>query len=69
MYVFPTETIYQGKFRDGMFHGAGTLHFPNGSKYEGMWENGVAVSVSVIFLYCSIAKSQTNVRQQIRDSF
>jgi len=49
IYAFPTETIYQGKFRDGMFHGSGTLHFPNGSKYEGVWENGAAVSVSAIF--------------------
>ena len=48
VYAFATDTIYQGKFRDGMFHGPGTLYFPNGSKYEGLWENGAAVSVSVI---------------------
>ena len=47
VYVFPTETIYQGQMRDGMFHGVGTLHFPNGSKYEGVWVNGIALNVSI----------------------
>jgi len=48
VYAFPTETIYQGQLRDGMFHGAGTLYFPNGSRYEGVWSNGIAVKVRLI---------------------
>lgn len=48
MYAFPTETIYQGQLRDGMFDGAGTLYFPNGSRYEGVWSNGIAVKVRLI---------------------
>ena len=39
-YSFPTDTRYVGKTKDGMFHGRGVLHFPNGSKYDGIWENG-----------------------------
>jgi len=49
VYTFPTETIYEGQLRDGTFHGLGTLFFPNGSKYEGVWNNGIAVKVS---LFC-----------------
>lgn len=44
-YTFPTETKYMGETKDGMFHGKGVLHFPNGSKYEATWENGRATQV------------------------
>ena len=44
-YEFPTETRYDGDLVDGMFHGKGTLFFPNGSKYEGVWEKGLVVQV------------------------
>jgi len=50
IYVFPTDTIYEGQLRDGMFHGEGTLFFPNGSKYRGVWENGIAQKVSTIYM-------------------
>uniref|UniRef100_A0A3Q2WVG3 MORN repeat-containing protein 5 n=1 Tax=Haplochromis burtoni TaxID=8153 RepID=A0A3Q2WVG3_HAPBU len=41
-YTFPTNTRYVGEMKDGMFHGKGVLYFPNGSKYESTWENGIA---------------------------
>uniref|UniRef100_A0A8C5MWA2 MORN repeat-containing protein 5 n=1 Tax=Leptobrachium leishanense TaxID=445787 RepID=A0A8C5MWA2_9ANUR len=41
-YVLPTETHYEGDMKDGMFHGQGTLYFPNGSKYEAKWDCGIA---------------------------
>lgn len=44
-FTFPTETKYVGEMKDGMFHGKGVLHFPNGSKYEATWENGRAKHV------------------------
>ena len=44
-YTFPTETRYEGDMKDGMFHGTGTLYFPNGSKYEAKWDNGIAIEV------------------------
>ena len=44
-YTFPTESKYVGEMKDGMFHGKGVLHFPNGSKYEATWENGRAKQV------------------------
>ena len=47
-YDFPTETRYEGDIKDGMFHGVGTLYFPNGSKYQATWENGKVVEVSKI---------------------
>ncbi len=39
-YTFPTETVYKGEMKDGMFHGKGTLYFPNGSKHEAEWFEG-----------------------------
>ena len=53
IYAFPTETIYEGQLRDGMFHGSGILFFPNGSKYEGEWKNGIAIKVSVFCNFCT----------------
>uniref|UniRef100_A0A8D0G9B6 MORN repeat-containing protein 5 n=1 Tax=Sphenodon punctatus TaxID=8508 RepID=A0A8D0G9B6_SPHPU len=41
-YILPTETKYVGELKDGMFHGKGALHFPSGSKYEGVWDCGIA---------------------------
>ena len=29
------------------FHGEGTLYFPEGSKYSGVWENGKCIKVNV----------------------
>lgn len=44
-YILPTETRYVGEMKDGMFHGQGTLYFPSGSRYEAIWEKGLAVKV------------------------
>ena len=48
-YNFPTETRYEGEMKDGMFHGKGTLFFPNGSKYVASWDNGIATEVKKYF--------------------
>ncbi|KAI3362391.1 hypothetical protein L3Q82_012693, partial [Scortum barcoo] len=48
-YTFPTKTKYVGETKDGMFHGKGVLHFPNGSKYEATWESGRAKQGSFTF--------------------
>ncbi|XP_046840516.1 MORN repeat-containing protein 5-like [Xenia sp. Carnegie-2017] len=40
---------YVGQMKDGMFHGSGTLFFDNGSKYEGKWENGIALEGQFTF--------------------
>jgi hypothetical protein len=34
---------YVGSFRDGQFHGEGTLLYPSGSKYKAVWDSGVEV--------------------------
>uniref|UniRef100_A0A2K5DL41 MORN repeat-containing protein 5 n=1 Tax=Aotus nancymaae TaxID=37293 RepID=A0A2K5DL41_AOTNA len=44
-YILPTETVYVGEMKDGMFHGEGTLYYPNGSQYDAVWENGLAIKV------------------------
>lgn len=44
-YTLPTETRYEGEMRDGMFHGQGTLYFPNGSKYVATWDSGAVIQV------------------------
>ena len=31
--------------KDGMFHGQGTLYFPNGSRFDAVWEKGLVVKV------------------------
>lgn len=31
----PSGAVYEGEFKDNMFHGTGTYTFPNGAKYIG----------------------------------
>lgn len=45
-YILPTETRYIGDMKDGMFHGEGTLYFPNGSRFDATWDNGLAIKVN-----------------------
>lgn len=45
-YTFSTNTKYVGEMKDGMFHGKGMLLFPNGIKYESIWEDGISKQVS-----------------------
>ncbi|XP_074030360.1 uncharacterized protein isoform X3 [Leptinotarsa decemlineata] len=36
-----TGVIYEGEFnKNGLFHGLGTLLYPNGQRLQGMWKNG-----------------------------
>lgn len=44
-YILPTETKYVGEMKDGTFHGQGSLYFPNGSRYDAVWEKGLVVEV------------------------
>ncbi|KND00874.1 uncharacterized protein SPPG_03976 [Spizellomyces punctatus DAOM BR117] len=48
-YIFPDGNIYVGDFKDGQFHGSGTVHFKDGGKYEAQWKNGVALSGTYTF--------------------
>ncbi|CAI2726158.1 unnamed protein product [Schistosoma spindalis] len=48
-YSLPTGTYYEGEMFDGMFHGEGTLHFLNGSKYHATWEKGKPKNGETIF--------------------
>lgn len=44
-YKLPTGTQYSGMMKDGTFDGDGVLHFPNGSKYHGVWCKGRLLDV------------------------
>nr|CAH8838972.1 unnamed protein product [Trichobilharzia regenti] len=48
-YTLPTGTYYEGEMYDGMFHGKGTLHFQNGSKYHATWERGHPKNGEIIY--------------------
>eukprot|EP00794_Sanderia_malayensis_P016296 gene16296-17931_t len=50
-YSFPStiKTKYVGELKDGMFHGTGTLYFPDGSKYKGEWCDGKVVNGDYVF--------------------
>lgn len=42
-YFFPqNQNVYVGEFRDGAFHGEGTIYFHGLGKYEAQWDQGVA---------------------------
>ena len=32
--------MYRGEFKDGEFHGNGTVYLQNGDSYKGKWERG-----------------------------
>ncbi|XP_002167332.2 MORN repeat-containing protein 5 isoform X1 [Hydra vulgaris] len=51
IYQFPDSigTKYIGEFKDGMFHGDGTLHFPGDSKFVGTWKNGKCIKGEYLF--------------------
>lgn len=34
------DCVYEGKFREGYYHGSGKLKFENGDFYEGNWKRG-----------------------------
>ena len=36
-YIFSDEENYEGEWKDGKYHGQGTLTTPDGDKYEGEW--------------------------------
>ncbi|KAI9358570.1 hypothetical protein DFJ73DRAFT_818917 [Zopfochytrium polystomum] len=48
-YVFPDGNVYVGDFKDGQFHGQGTIHFLNGGQYSATWSNGVVVEGKYTF--------------------
>eukprot|EP00618_Florenciella_parvula_P019753 CAMPEP_0119541512 /NCGR_PEP_ID=MMETSP1344-20130328/53000_1 /TAXON_ID=236787 /ORGANISM="Florenciella parvula, Strain CCMP2471" /LENGTH=205 /DNA_ID=CAMNT_0007585501 /DNA_START=124 /DNA_END=738 /DNA_ORIENTATION=- len=47
-YTFADGTVYRGGFKNGMFHGQGTLTFENGV-FEGTWDNGREAGGQFIF--------------------
>ncbi|VEL15522.1 unnamed protein product [Protopolystoma xenopodis] len=48
-YKLPTDTQYEGSMKDGMFHGHGTLYFPEGNKYVAEWDKGKPYNGKFIF--------------------
>ncbi|KAJ9587808.1 hypothetical protein L9F63_018765 [Diploptera punctata] len=49
IYRLPHGVIYEGEMHDGMFHGRGTLFYPNGCKVEGIWCRGRILERKCVF--------------------
>jgi MORN repeat len=47
--TFPNNTVYTGSFKESLFHGPGTLHYPGVGKFVGEFLEGVAVSGKFFF--------------------
>ena len=43
-YIF-FEIFFQNTFKDGNYHGIGTLNFSNGDRYFGEWRNNLQYGV------------------------
>ena len=48
-FTFPDGHVYRGHFKDGRFHGSGTIHFTHGAKYEATWNKGIAIQGTYTF--------------------
>ena len=38
--TYPNGTKYEGGWKDGTYHGQGTMTYSNGDTYEGEWKDG-----------------------------
>ncbi|KAF7279379.1 hypothetical protein GWI33_007322 [Rhynchophorus ferrugineus] len=60
IYKYPHGVIYEGDFnKNGEFHGAGVLRYPNGHNVEGIWRNGKLVKNPIF-----VAADNTQYRSQ-----
>ncbi|ORY40421.1 hypothetical protein BCR33DRAFT_661781, partial [Rhizoclosmatium globosum] len=48
-YTFPNGNVYVGDFKDGQFHGNGTIHMTNGGRYDASWKDGRAIQGQFTF--------------------
>ncbi|XP_076166567.1 MORN repeat-containing protein 5 [Ptiloglossa arizonensis] len=39
-FCLPHTAVFQGEFRDGTFHGHGSLYWPRGQRMDGIWHQG-----------------------------
>jgi hypothetical protein len=42
IYYFPYDERYEGEFENDKYNGKGTVYFQDGTKFTGVWEDGVA---------------------------
>ncbi|PNI47875.1 MORN2 isoform 3 [Pan troglodytes] len=43
--------VYEGQFKDNMFHGLGTYTFPTGAKYTGNFNENRGSQASLLLLF------------------
>ncbi|CAK9807320.1 MORN repeat-containing protein 5 [Anthophora quadrimaculata] len=48
-FVLPHNTIFEGEFRDGTFHGHGSIYWPRGQRADGIWFQGECENKRYIF--------------------
>jgi len=48
-YLLVDGSVYSGQFYEGLFHGNGSLKFPNGDHFDGVWSLGQLVSGALTF--------------------
>lgn len=39
-FMYLSEVILEGEFRDGMLHGHGSMYWPRGQVMDGIWNRG-----------------------------
>ncbi|CAD1474408.1 unnamed protein product, partial [Heterotrigona itama] len=48
-FVLPHNAIFEGEFRDGTFHGHGSMYWPRGQRIDGIWLQGECKDKRYIF--------------------
>ena len=43
------DAIFEGEFRDGTFHGHGSMYWPQGQRIDGIWSQGECKDKQYIF--------------------
>ncbi|XP_017886363.1 MORN repeat-containing protein 5-like [Ceratina calcarata] len=48
-FTLPHNTIFEGEFRHGKFHGHGSMYWPRGQRVDGIWSRGKCEGKEYVF--------------------